>query len=152
MLKKTFAYFWSLRKQFVKYFIVGIGAVVLDMGSLIALKEYFKIAPVIAVFLNQILVWLFVFYLNKHWSFKAMSRTKRQMFRFSIVVAFDYLFSVVTMYIFNEKLKLDYRLVRLASIALAVSWNFFLYKYWVYAGLSPAAAGDQDAGPNSAAL
>jgi putative flippase GtrA len=36
------------------------------------------------------------------------------------------------MYVFNHGFGFDYRLVRICSIALMVSWNFFLYKYWVY--------------------
>lgn len=133
MIKKTSKFLWSHRVQFSKYFIVGVGAVILDMGSLILMKTYLGISPVVAVILNQVVVLAYVFYLNKHWSFKGKGETHRQMIRFFIVVGIDYLFSVAAMYIFYERLRLDYRLVRLASIVLAVSWNFFLYKYWVYA-------------------
>jgi putative flippase GtrA len=131
MIKKTLAYFWSLREQFIKYFVVGVSAVALDLSSLIFFKEVLGITPVIAVVLNQIFVTVFVFLLNKWWSFKA-KYSHRQAIRYGIVVVFDYLFAVAAMYVFNHQLKFDYRLVRLASIALAVSWNFFLYKYWVY--------------------
>ncbi|MDD5528123.1 MAG: GtrA family protein [Patescibacteria group bacterium] len=133
MIKKTFAYFWSLRHQFVKYFIVGISAVVIDMSSLIFLKEALGIAPVFAVIANQAVVLIFVFLANKYWSFKGTALSRGQIIRFAIVVTFDYFFAVAAMYVFNHRLNFDYRLVRLGSIALAVSWNFFLYKYWVYA-------------------
>jgi putative flippase GtrA len=139
MVKKTLAYFWSLRHQFIKYFIVGISAVIIDMSSLIFFKEILGMAPVIAVLVNQAVVLVFVFLLNKHWSFKGTEYSHRQLIRYGIVVGFDYLFAVAAMYVFNHLLKFDYRLVRLASIALAVSWNFFLYKYWVYAEIKPAA-------------
>jgi len=134
MVKKTFTFFWSLRHQFIKYFIIGIGAVILDMSTLLFFKEILKISPVIAVTANQILVLIFVFLLNKYWSFKENSMTHRQLFRFGILVIYNYSFAVVAMYVFNNLLKFDYRLVRLGSIILAVSWNFFLYKYWVYTG------------------
>jgi putative flippase GtrA len=140
MIKKTVKLLWSHRIQFFKYFIVGISAVILDVGSLILIKTYLGISPVKAVILNQIIVLAFIFFMNKHWSFKEKGETRRQIFRFGIVVAFDYFFSVAAMYVFNTRLGFDYRLVRLASIALAVSWNFFLYKYWVYAVLPEAKA------------
>jgi putative flippase GtrA len=133
MIKKALKFFWSHRVQFSKYFIVGISAVVIDMITLVIFKEYLGIKPVIAVIINQALLIFYVFYMNKHWSFKEKGGTRRQMMRFSVVVAFNYCFSVAAMYAFNHKLNFDYRLVRLASIALAVCWNFFLYKYWVYA-------------------
>jgi putative flippase GtrA len=139
MIKKTLKFFWSLRRQFAKYFIVGILAVTLDMSSLIFLKEFLRLAPFIAVIANQIFILAFVFLLNKYWSFKERSLTNRQLFRFSLVVIYNYCFAVITMYFFNHRLNFDYRLVRLGSIILAVSWNFFLYKYFVYAaGAEPA--------------
>jgi putative flippase GtrA len=133
MVKKTLAFFWSHRVQFSKYFIVGISAVVIDMATLIFFKEYLGIKPVIAVIINQVLLVFYVFYMNKHLSFKEKGETHRQMIRFFVVVTYNYFFSVTAMYIFNHRLNFDYRLVRLGSIILAVSWNFFLYKYWVYA-------------------
>jgi putative flippase GtrA len=133
MIKKTAKFFWSLRRQFAKYFIIGIISFVLDMSSLIFLKETLHLLPVIAVIANQAFILVFVFLMNKYWSFKEHSMTHRQLFRFGIVVVFNYSFSVAAMYFFNHRLNYDYRLVRLASIILAVSWNFFLYKYFVYA-------------------
>ncbi len=132
MLKKTFNFFWSMRRQFVKYFIVGTSAVVLDMGSLIFLKEVWHWPAFVAVVANQIFILVYVFLLNKYWSFKGNPLTHHQLIRFGIVVAYNYCFAVGAMYLFNHLLKYDYRLVRLSSIILAVSWNFFLYKYYVY--------------------
>ncbi|MFA5247671.1 MAG: GtrA family protein [Patescibacteria group bacterium] len=137
MIKKTAKFLWSLRQQFAKYFIVGVIGVILDMSSLIFLKEILHLLPFIAVIANQIFILTFVFLANKYWSFKQHSLTHRQLLRFSIVMIFNYSFSVSVMYIFNNRLKFDYRLIRLASIILAVSWNFLLYKYFVYAGAKP---------------
>jgi GtrA-like protein. len=134
MIKKTAKFFWSLRRQFAKYFITGIIAVILDMSSLIFLKEIGHLPAWLAVIANQAFVLVFVFLMNKYWSFKEQSLTHRQLFRFSLVVAYNYSFAVTAMYVFNHRLNFDYRLVRLASIILSVSWNFFLYKYFVYAG------------------
>jgi putative flippase GtrA len=149
MIKKTAYYFWSIRRQFVKYFIVGLGAVILDMATLLFLKEALGIPPVIAVTINQLIVLVYVFTLNKYWSFKEHSPSHRQIIRFGAVVVLNYCFSVTAMYIFNNILKLNYVLIRLASIALAVSWNFFLYKYWVYAKPAAENTSPKDSPANS---
>jgi putative flippase GtrA len=132
MIKKTFKFFWSLRQQFARYFIVGLTSFFLDMGSLIFLKESLHVAPFLAVIANQVFLLIFIFLMNKYWSFKNSAMTKQQILRFGIVVIFNYIFAVLAMYIFNHRLNFDYRLVRVGSIILSVSWNFFLYKYFVY--------------------
>jgi len=131
-LGQTIVKLWSLRKEFTKYFIVGFSGLLIDMGSLVLLKEVFGLWPVFAVIINQAFLLVYNFTLNKYWSFKNKEMPHRQIVRYLILAGFNYLFGVVVMYIFNHKLGFDYRLVRIFSIACMVSWNFFLYKYWVY--------------------
>lgn len=133
-------YLWSLHREFAKYFIVGVSAVVFDMGTLIAAKELLNIRPLSAVVINQAFVLAYVFFTNKYWSFRNTALPQRQMIRFGGLAAFNYFFSVFMMYIFNHRVGIDYRIVRIVTIAIMVPWNFFLYKYWVYREkpLSPA--------------
>lgn len=130
--KKIINWGWSLRFEFVKYFVTGIGAVVLDMVSLIFFKEICGTSATIAVLINQPIVLLYVFFVNKFWSFRDKSMPHRQMIRFFVTAGCNYLISFLIMYIFHDKIGFDYKLVRLTNIALGVSWNFLLYKYWIY--------------------
>jgi len=132
MIKKTFSYFWSVRHQFTKYFIVGISGVFLDLATLIFFKEFFGFNATVAVVCNQILMLTYNFLLNKYWSFKNKEIPQKQIVRYLILAGFNYFFSVGVMYLFNHLVNYDYRLVRIATIAVMVLWNFFLYKYWVY--------------------
>lgn len=132
IIKKVICYLWSVRHQFTKYFVVGFSGVFLDIGTLILFKEWFGWTPVFAVVVNQIILLSYNFTLNKYWSFKSKEIPHKQLVRFLILAGCNYIFSVVVMWVFNEKLDFDYRLVRIAAIAVTVSWNFFLYKYWVY--------------------
>jgi putative flippase GtrA len=136
MLKKLIKHLWTFRREFAKYFIVGISGVVIDMGLLVLFKEVFAIPPVWAVVIIQLLMIVYIFLLNKYWSFRNKEVDHRQLVRFLILAGFNYLFSVLVMYIFNDLLGFEYKLVRLATIAVMVSWNFFLYKHWVYANNS----------------
>ena len=133
LLKKTLQYFWSVRFEFAKYFVVGFSGVFLDMATLILFKEYFGWWPTFAVIINQIILISYNFTLNKYWSFKNKEMPHKQLLRYLVLAGFNYLLSVLAMYIFNHNLGFDYRLIRLGTILVMVSWNFFLYKYWVYA-------------------
>ncbi len=132
MLKKTIKYLWSLRWQFAKYFVVGISGVAIDFSIMIGLKELAGINPVAATAISQIFSIAFIFTANKYWSFGSHHQTKRQLFRYSLVLGFDYAYTVAMMYAGTDWLGFDYRLVRLVTIAIQVIWNFFLYKYFVY--------------------
>jgi len=132
MVKKTISYFWSLRREFIKYFIVRFSGLFLDMGSLILLKEVFDILPWMAVLMSQAVLLVYNFTLNKYWSFRNKVMHHKQVIRYLSLAMFNYFFSFGTMYVFNHIMGYDYRMVRILSIAVMVSWNFFLYKYWVY--------------------
>ena len=123
---------WSVRHQFAKYFVVGLSGVILDIASLILFKEVFGLVPVVAVIINQAVLIVYIFYLNKYWTFRNKEMPHRQMIRFLILAFWNYFFSVVAMFIFNAHLEFHYILVRMLTILVMVSWNFFLYKYWVY--------------------
>lgn len=124
---------WHHRVQFARYTITGVSAVILDIATLYALKEWGHIRPVWAIVINQSFLVNYVFILNKKWSFQSIGRTHRQVMRFYTLSTVNYVISVTWMgffsHIFGEHW---YLLIRLANIALATAWNFLLYKFWVY--------------------
>jgi len=134
MFKKILLHFWSLRREFVKYFIIGVSGVILDVGTLYLLKEYAHVRPVVAVIINQAFLINYGFFLNKFWAFKSKGMTHRQIVRFYLLAGANYLFSIAWMWLFSEHLGVNYLIARVANVALAVGWNFLLYKHWVYKG------------------
>ncbi len=132
MLQRIFSYIWRSRRELIKYVIVGGSGVTLDIISLTLLKEQFGFTPTSAVVINQALLLGYIFLLNKFWSFRNTDVPHKQVVRFLILAGANYVFSVVTMYFFNHHLHVHYLLVRLGSIAIMTSWNFVLYKQWVY--------------------
>jgi len=123
---------WGARHQFAKYVIVGASGFVIDMVSLIALREVAGFRASVAVIINQAFLMLYNFNLNKYWSFGNRDLPHRQFVRYMTLAGVNYLFAVIAMYVFSDSLGWDYRLVRLGSVILAVLWNFVLYKRWVY--------------------
>lgn len=132
ILNKYLNYLWAHRDQFIKYFVIGISGTVLDILTLWILKEFFGLLPVVAVVINQILMLIYIFLLNKKYSFKVGGEYHKQVTKFLIVASGNYLFSILWMWIFNHHFGYNYLLVRIVNIALAVSWNFLLYREWVY--------------------
>lgn len=132
MLKKFLLHFWSLRRQFIRYFIIGFTAFILDMTSLFLLRERLRISQVVVIALTQPIIISYVFFLNKYWSFKSVGVTRAQFIRFIALVGFNYIFSIFWMWLLSERLQINYLFTRFMNIALAVTWNFLLYKYWVY--------------------
>lgn len=121
-----------MRRQFIKYFIVGISGFVLNFSLLIFAKEILGITAVVATAIIGLLLMSYNFLLNKYWSFREKSMPHKQIARYLILNCVNYIFSVVAMYIFHDLLKYDYRLVNIGTVAMMVTWNFLLLKYWVY--------------------
>lgn len=132
MLKKFILHLWAARREFAKYFIIGVSGVVLDIGSLYLFKEKLGFTPTLAVVINQFFLINYSFFFNKFWAFKSKGITHRQMVRFYVLSGLNYALSIGWMAFFNGHLHFNYLLVRMSNIALAVAWNFLLYKYWVY--------------------
>jgi dolichol-phosphate mannosyltransferase len=125
--------FSNLKIQFIKYFITGLSGTILDIGTLYIFKDLFHLRAVIAVMINQIIVVFYVFTLNKYWSFKSNGGlTHLQFIRFLSVMGLNYIIAIVWMWFWHDIFNYNYLLVRLTNIILSVSWNFLIYKYWVY--------------------
>lgn len=126
---------WEHRREFFKYFVVGVTAFILDTGSLYLLKEKAQLAPVWAIAISQPFILGFVFLTNRSWSFGAKGTTQEsteQLIKFLILAGGNYLFSLSWMWVIHHEFHIHYMIARVANIILAVAWNFLLYKYWVY--------------------
>jgi putative flippase GtrA len=136
MLSKLKTHFleliWPQRVFFMKYAVVGSSGFLLDMLLLKILKEHFGIRPLFGVLISQAVVLLYIFLLNKYWSFNTRQWQHIQAIKFGTLASFNYLFGFAMMYFLNEKLEIHYLIVRGISLVFIVSWNFLLYRYWVY--------------------
>ena len=132
VLKNTL---WQHRQEFLKYFVVGASAFILDTGSLTILTEHFGLQAIYALALTQPFILGFVFWANQTWSFGAKGTRQQstwQMIKFLCLALGNYLFSLGWMWVLHHEWDVHYLIARVANILLAVGWNFLLYKYWVY--------------------
>lgn len=131
-MKRVIAYFLQSKDQILKYVIVGGSGVFLDIGTLILFKEKLHWSATLAVAVNQIIVLGYNFCLNKYWAFQNREVPYTQIARYGLVFAGNYVFSILFMHSLHSILNLPYIWVRIANIAISVTWNFPLYKHWVY--------------------
>lgn len=129
-LKKIFNKFFT--KEFLRYFVVGFTSVLLDISTLYCFKEFLGLSALLSVIINQLLIYNYVFLLNKFWVFSNKSAILEQVFRYGLVALFNYLVSIAWMWFFYNNQGFNYLLVRLSNIILAVAWNFLLYRFFVY--------------------
>ena len=134
ILKSLLSKFWS--KEFLRYFIIGVSSVLLDMGTLYCFKEFFGLAAIWSLVLNQLLVYGYVFFLNKFWTFSNHGAVIKQIARYCLLALINYIIAISWMYFFHNLLGENYLLVRLSNIILATGWNFLLYRFFVYQTIS----------------
>lgn len=143
MFKKFYNFLHAHR--FIHYFVAGSSAFVLDFVLLLVFKEFLKLKPTLAVAFSQAIVLIYVFCAHKFWSFKSSGNTTRQLKRFVLLLAGNYFFSIFWMWLWieavgitwplafgNHSIDAAYLVARVFNVILATSWNFFLYKFWVY--------------------
>lgn len=125
--------------QFLRYATIGGSSFAFDIATLYFFKEFLHWRPFVAIIVNQVIIFIYIFFMNKYWSFKAGGETREQLIRFFVLSASNYAFAIFWMWLFTEYWPVhvfgprnDYLLVRMVNVTLSVCWNFFLYKYWVY--------------------
>jgi putative flippase GtrA len=132
MIRKIFNFLVQNKKQISRYFLTGVSGFLLDIALLYLLKQVFGFSSTVSVVINQIIVLTYIFLMHKFFSFQKKGGSQQQVFRFLVVMGINYLLAVGLMWIFAEKIGFNYLLVRTANIALSITWNFILYRKWVY--------------------
>lgn len=120
------------KKEFAGYLLVGSSSVLIDLLLLSFLKECLNFSPVLSVVLNQIVIYNYVFFLNKFFVFKIRDDFLRQAIRYCQLAFFNYLIAIAWMWFFAVFLHENYLIVRIANILFATTWNFILYRFFVY--------------------
>lgn len=125
-------YINNSKQQIIRFLVVGSSSALIDIGLLIMLKENFNFRPTFAIAINQIFVVIYNFLMNKYWSFKTKKMPIKQFSRYVVLVFFNYLISIILMYLLYDIFDINYKIARLFSIALLFIVNFIFYKHWVY--------------------
>lgn len=118
--------------QILKYLVVGLLAAGVDVTSLFLLTELFDIWYVFSAGLSYLLGLSIVFILNKYFTFQKYFFTARQLKKYLLLSATNYILVMILIYFFTESLDISYLIAKMIIILLQVMWNFPLYKFWVF--------------------
>lgn len=132
---KTASWAWQERGRMARYFIVGVSAVGVDAGIYWLITRWLYIDFRIANLISTLCGAAYVFLLNKFWSFGERANTARQSRRFTILFIWNYFFQQGALIIFVQYFSAHDIVAKLGVIAILTSWNFLLYRYWIYAAV-----------------
>ena len=117
--------------QLFRYLMSGGSAAALELGSyklMLLSGIYYLHATIVSAGIGLLSAFTF----HKYFVFKKKENTKSQVIRYIILQGGNALAQVIFVYVFVEFLGIGEFLSKVLGIGAVVSWNFFLYKFFVY--------------------
>lgn len=117
--------------QFTRYLISGGSAAALELGSykLMLLANVWYLA---AAFISAGIGLFSAFAFHKYFVFRKKENTRSHVIRYAILQGANAFAQVSFVYIFVEFFSVGEFVAKILGIGIVVSWNFFLYKIFVY--------------------
>lgn len=119
-------------QQLIKYFITGV----LSFGTEVALLSFFtEVCQLWYIYSNSLaflIVFIISFTLNRRWAFKSKQPFLKQFITSGLLFALNLIVCNWILYFFTETVKFHYLFSKVIATGSSVTWNFFLYKYYVY--------------------
>ena len=117
--------------QFLRYLVSGGGAAALELSSyklMLMGGVWYLAAASISAGIGLVSAFTF----HKYFVFKKKENTRSHVIRYVILQGFNAIAQVTFVFIFVEFFSIDEFIAKILGIGVVVSWNFFLYKFFVY--------------------
>jgi putative flippase GtrA len=122
-----------LTMEFIRYVIVGVASVIIEMSALVLLVEQFNIPYLESNTLAFLFTAIVNYVLSRLWVFEKTGRRKRIEFLwFALFLVLSLLISQLLMWYGVERLHIDYKISKLISIVIVVAWNFLTRKHFIF--------------------
>ena len=126
---KLITMFEKLPKKFIKYFIVGAVAFVMDYSLSMFFFIFLSFTEVLSNTMSVFIVSIMKFFINKKFTFKNVSKkSKEQLMMSFVVMGFYIVFTSTLVYLFSNVLKIPFYLTKIIVVLLGVSVNYYLDK------------------------
>ena len=113
-------------EKFVKFGVVGFSGIFVDFGVTYALKEKLRIHKYVANSLGFIVATISNYFLNRYWTFNTgQSAQFLQFGKFLGIAIIGLVFNNLLIYIFNDRLKINFYVSKAFAICIVSLWNFF---------------------------
>lgn len=117
--------------QFFRYLLSGGSAAALELGSY-KLMLLTGIWYLTAAIISSGIGLLSAFTFHKYFVFRKKENTTSHVVRYVILQGLNAIAQIALVYVFVEFVHVEPFLAKILAIGVVVSWNFFLYKFFVY--------------------
>lgn len=118
--------------QLFRYLLSGGSAAFLELSSY-TLMLWGGVWYMLAASVSAGIGLLSAFVFHKHFAFRKKENTGSQLLRYIVLQGCNAVAQVTMVYVFVEFFGVDAFAAKILGIGVVVSWNFFLYKFFVYA-------------------
>jgi putative flippase GtrA len=125
----------DLLEKFLKFGVVGFSGIFVDFGVTYFCKEKLRIHKYVASSLGFILATISNYLLNRYWTFNTGQSAQFSQFgKFLGIAVIGLIINNLLIYLFNDKLKLNFYVSKLIAIVIVSVWNFFGNYLYTFAG------------------
>ena len=125
--------FSVFKYSFFRYLLIGGTTFVLDFGIFNFLSVMLDVKPIVANLTSTFLSLFYNFSMSNFWTFKlGKVQQMKKLSRYAVLAVINYIFGNLAMYFFIEDTTLNHNLAKAIITMMIVSWNFVLYKKWVF--------------------
>jgi putative flippase GtrA len=116
--------------QLIRYILVGLITVVVDVGGLYVLVQL-GTSVYIAATISFAASLCVNFLLSRIWTFNARLNTPYQIVLYATLVLVNYLFTLAAINV-AQHYHIGYLEGKIAAVVITTCWNFLLYKYVIF--------------------
>ncbi len=125
----------DILEKFFKFGLVGFSGIFIDFGVTYFCKEKLGVQKYIANSFGFILATVSNYLLNRYWTFSSgQSAQLGQFGKFFAIALLGLALNNLLIYIFNDKLKVNFYLSKAIAIVIVSVWNFLGNYLYTFAG------------------
>jgi len=130
IIKNPFSVF---KYSFFRYLLIGTSTFVIDFGIFNTLTLKMDTEPIVANLTSTFLSLFYNFSMSNFWTFRlGKSQQVKKLSKYAVLATLNYIFGNGAMYLFIEYTDLNHNLAKVLITITIISWNFLLYKKWVF--------------------
>jgi len=119
----------KLPKRFIKYFLVGGVAFVMDYSLSLFFFGILNFTEVLSNTMSVFIVSIMKFFINKKFTFNNPSkRAKEQLMMSFVVMGFYIIFTSTLVYLFSNILGIPFYITKVLVVGLGVFFNYYMDK------------------------
>ncbi len=120
--------------KFLKFCVVGVSGTVIDFGLTWLCKEIFKIPKFLANAIGFVVAATNNYILNRIWTWGSTNeQIGIEYTKFFFVSLIGLGLNTLILYIFNEKIKMNFYVSKVIATGFVMLWNFFANNYFTFA-------------------